>query len=74
MCLKNMTIWKKKSKILIINVFDVIKEMLISKKELTKTNYKRLQEAMVYIKNNLIDTDLTEINNIITGWSNVTFS
>ena len=52
----------------------MIKEMLISKKELTKTNYKRLQEAMVYIKNNLIDTDLTEINNIITGRSNVTFS
>ena len=38
-------------------MFDVIKEILISEKEFTKTNFKRLQEALGYIKNNLIDTD-----------------
>ena len=57
-------------------MFDVIKEILISKKEFTETKYKRLKEALVYIKNNLIDTDdgmyltvdsFIEINNIITG-------
>ena len=38
-------------------MFNVIKEILISEKEFTETNYKRLQEALVYTKNNLIDTD-----------------
>ena len=38
-------------------MFNVIKEILISEKEFTETNYKRLQEGLVYIKNNLIDTD-----------------
>ena len=38
-------------------MFNVIKEILISEKEFTETNFKRLQEALVYIKNNLIDTD-----------------
>ena len=38
-------------------MFDVTKEILISEKEFTETNYKSLQEALVYIKNNLIDTD-----------------
>ena len=35
-------------------MFDVIKEMLISEKEVTETNYKRLQKALVYIENNLM--------------------
>ena len=54
--------------------------MLMSKKEFTETNYKRLQKALVYIKNNLIDSDggmystiesLIEINNIIIGSNNI---
>ena len=53
-------------------MFHVIKEIIISEKEFTETNYKRLQEALVYMKNNLIDTDggmyitvdcLVEVNN-----------
>ena len=61
-------------------MFDVVKEILISKKEFTETNYKRLQKALVYIENNLIDSDssmyltvdsLIEINNI-TGSNNIT--
>ena len=56
-------------------MFDVIKEIFISEKELSETNYKRLQEALVYIKNNLINSDgcifltvhsLKEINNTVT--------
>ena len=31
-------------------MFDVIKEILISEKEFTETNYKRLQKASVYIR------------------------
>ena len=62
-------------------MFDVIKEILISEKEFTETNYKRLQKALVYIENNLIDSDggmyltvdsLIEINNIITNSNNIT--
>ena len=61
-------------------MFDVIKEILITEKEFTETNYKRLQKALVYIENNLIDSDggmylavdsLIEINNIITGSQNI---
>ena len=62
-------------------MFNVIKELLISEKEFTETNYKRLLKALVYIENNLIDGDggmyltgdsLKEINNIITGLNNIT--
>ena len=62
-------------------MFDVTKEILITEKEFTETNYKRLQKALVYIENNLIDSDggmylavdsLIEINNIITGSQNIT--
>ena len=62
-------------------MFDVIKEILISEKEFTETNYKRLQKASVYIQNNLIDSDgarylivdsLIEINNITNGSNNIT--
>ena len=30
-------------------MFDLIKEILISQKEVTEANYKRLQTALVYI-------------------------
>ena len=63
-------------------MYDVIKEILISEKEFTETNYKRLQKAMIYIENNLIDSDggmylttvdsLIEINDIITDSNNIT--
>ena len=62
-------------------MFAVIKEILISEKEFTETNYKRLQKTLVYIENNLIDSDgsmyltvdfLIEINNTITGSNNTT--
>ena len=57
-------------------MFDVIKEILISEKEFTETNYKSLQRALVYVENNLIDSaggmylivdNLIEINNIMAG-------
>ena len=60
-------------------MFDVIKEILITEKEFTETNHKRLQKALVYIENDLIDSDgtmyltvdsLIKINNIITGSNN----
>ena len=35
----------------------MIKEILISEKEFTENNYKRLENVLVYIKNNLIDFD-----------------
>ena len=31
-------------------MFDVIKEILISEKESTETNYKRLQKALVFYR------------------------
>ena len=31
-------------------MFDVIKTILISEKEFTKTNYERLKKALVYVK------------------------
>ena len=57
-------------------MFDVIKEILISEKEFTETNYKTLQKNLVYIENNLTNSDggiyltvefLIEKNKIITG-------
>ena len=62
-------------------MFDAIKGILISEKEFTGTNYKRLQEVFYTIENNLIDIDsgmhltvdsLIEMNNIITGSNNIT--
>ena len=38
-------------------MYDVIKEILISEEEFTETSYKILQEALDYIKNNVIDSD-----------------
>ena len=63
-----------------IKNYDVIKEILISEKEFTETNNKRLLEALVYIKNNLIDSDggiyltvdsLIEINITKTDLNNI---
>ena len=62
-------------------MFDEIKEILISEKKFTATSYKRLQKALVYLKNSLEDSDgsmyltvhsFIEINNIITGSNNIT--
>ena len=62
-------------------MFDVIKERLISEKQLTETYYKKLQKTLVYIESNLIESDggmyltvdtLLERNNIITDSNNVT--
>ena len=36
---------------------DVIKEILITEKEFAEANYKGLNQALVYIKYNLIDSD-----------------
>ena len=61
-------------------MFHVTKEWLISEKAFTKYNYKRLKNALTYIKKKLIDSDsnmyltvysLIEINNIITGSNNI---
>ena len=38
-------------------MFDIIKEILISEKEFTKTNYEKLKKALLYIKTPLIDSD-----------------
>ena len=52
-------------------------------KEFTETNYKRLQRALVYIENNLINSDgglyltvdsLIKTNNIIIGSNNITLT
>ena len=64
--------------ILIINY--LWKISTISEKELREINFKGLKNALVYIKNNLIDSDdkmylivdiLIDINNIITGLNNI---
>ena len=62
-------------------MFDVMKEILISKKAFTETNYKILQKSLVYIKSNLVDSDggmhlkfdsLIEVNNITIGSNHIT--
>ena len=61
-------------------MFDVLKETLISEKELTEMNSEKLG-TLAYIKSNLIYRDsnmyltvdsLIEINNIITGANSIT--
>ena len=61
-------------------MFDAMKEILVSEKEFTATNYKKLQKALVSIENNFTDSDggmylridsLIEINKIITGSNNI---
>ena len=62
-------------------MFGKIKETLVSEKEFTETNYERFEKYLVYIENNLINSDgvmykivdsLIEINNVITSWNNIT--
>ena len=54
-------------------MFDTLKEILISEKELSKTNSERLKKTLVYMNSNLIYSDgnmyltvesLIEINSI----------
>ena len=59
----------------------MLKIILVSEKELSDINFEILKKALVYINNNLIDSDsniyldfdlLADINNIVTGWNNIT--
>ena len=43
------------------NLVDMIKEILISEKELTDANYERLKKALSYIENNSIDSAIIGI-------------
>ena len=54
-------------------------KMLIFEKELSDIDFERVKNALVYIKNNLIDSDenmyvtvesLIDVNNTITGSNN----
>ena len=63
-------------------MFDILKEILVSEKELADTNYQSFKKAMSCIENNLIDSDgnryltvnyLIEVKNIIVGSNNITF-
>ena len=38
-------------------MLDILKEILISEKEVTKTNYERLEKNLVGVKNKLIDSE-----------------
>ena len=40
-----------------MNMFDIIKDIVISEKEITGTSYESLNKALVTIKSNLIDSD-----------------
>ena len=62
-------------------MFYIIKWILILDREITDTNYERLEKTLVYIKNNSIDSDgnmhltvdsFIKINSIITGLNNIT--
>ena len=59
----------------------MLKKLLVSEKELSDINCERLKKALIYIKNNLIDSNndiyltvdsLLGISNIITGLNNIT--
>ena len=63
-------------------MYDVIKEILISIKEFRKSNYKRFQKNLVYIRSNLIGFDggmyltvdsFIQINSTVIGLNNITF-
>ena len=54
---------------------------MVSKEELSDINSERLKKALIYVKNNLIDSDnnicltadsFINISNIITGSNNIT--
>ena len=62
-------------------MYDVIKEILISIKEFRKSNYKRFQKNLVYIRSNLIGFDggmyltvdsFIEINSTVVDLNNIT--
>ena len=57
-----------------------VRKILVSEKELRDINFQRLKNTLVYIKNNLIDSDdnmyltadsLTDLSNIISSSKNV---
>ena len=57
------------------------RKILVSEKELSDINFDRLKNALLYIKNNFIDSgdnmyltvdSLIDINNIITGSNDIT--
>ena len=59
---------------------DMLGNILISEKELNDINFKRLRNALLYIKTDFIDSgdnmcltanSLIDINNIITGLNNI---
>ena len=76
-------IWKKQSLILskygwYISIYMAyIKEILISEKDLTDTSYKFLKEALGYIENNFIHSDVNmylKVDSLITINSKITCS
>ena len=59
----------------------MLRKILVSVEELTDINSERLKKALIYVKNNLIDSDnntcltadsFINISNIITGSNNIT--
>ena len=59
----------------------MLEKILVSEKELSDINFQRMKNTLVYIKNNLIDSDdnmyltadsLTDLNNITTSSKNIT--
>ena len=58
----------------------MLEKTLVSEKELSDINFERLKNVLVYLKNNLIDSDdnmyltvdsLIDMNNVITGSNNI---
>ena len=59
----------------------MLRKILVFEKELSDINFERLKKALIYIKDNLIDSDenmyltvdsLIDINNMITGLNDIT--
>ena len=59
----------------------MLEKILVSEKELSDINFQRMKNTLVYIKNNLIDSDdnmyltadsLTDLSNITTSSKNIT--
>ena len=60
----------------------MLEKILVSEKELSDINFQRMKNTLVYIKNNLIDSDdnmyltadsLTDLSNITTSSKNITW-
>ena len=60
----------------------MLEKILVSEKELSDINFQRMKNTLMYIKNNLIDSDdnmyltadsLTDLNNITTSSKNITW-